>query len=288
MPVRSSSLIRRAAFILSLGALPTAVSAANLKPQTIAAFNRYVAVSEAEINSSLASLHGDPPPFLWVDRLPAAQRSADLAQLRAGQIVVARLATLDDGRSIPVPGGMIHHWIGTIFIPGATLAQTLALVEDYNRHYEYYHPQVLASKILSRNGNDFRIYLRLYERKILTCVLDTRHEVHYEILGATRAWSRSRSTEIQQVADWRGRKEHDLPAGQDEGFLWRMNTYWRFEQRDGGTYVECQSISLTREIPTGLGWLVGPFVESIPRESLAFTLGATRQALLMQLPERAK
>jgi hypothetical protein len=288
MPVRSSSLIRRAAFILSLGALPTAVSAANLKPQTIAAFNRYVAVSEAEINSSLASLHGDPPPFLWVDRLPAAQRSADLAQLRAGQIVVARLATLDDGRSIPVPGGMIHHWIGTIFIPGATLAQTLALVEDYNRHYEYYHPQVLASKILSRNGNDFRIYLRLYERKILTCVLDTRHEVHYEILGATRAWSRSRSTEIQQVADWRGRKEHDLPAGQDEGFLWRMNTYWRFEQRDGGTYVECQSISLTREIPTGLGWLVGPFVESIPRKSLAFTLGATRQALLMQLPERAK
>jgi hypothetical protein len=283
MPVRSKSLAGRAALLLWLVALAMPVSAAGLKQQTLAAFDHYVALSEAKMNSSLGGPQDDPQPFLWVDRLSPARRSSELTQLRAGRIVIERLTTLDNGRTIAVPGGMIHHWIGTIFIPGVTLAQTLAIVEDYDHHSEYYRPQVLASKILSRHGNDFRIYLRLYEKKILTCVLDTQHEVHYVILDEAHAWSRSRSTEIHQVADWREADEHDLPVGQDDGFLWRMNTYWRFEQRDGGTYVECQSISLTRDIPTGLGWLIGPFVRSIPRESLDFTLGSTRKALLSRL-----
>ena len=261
-------------------------SAADLKQQTTAAFDRYVALSEARINSSLSLSETDPAPFLWVDTLPASQRVAALAQLRSGKIVIEKLTTLDDGKPIPVPGGLIHHWIGIVFIPGATLAQTLALVQDYDHHAQYYSPQVIASKIISRNGDDFRIYLRLYEKKILTCVLDTRHEVHYVVLDSAHAWSRSRTTEVREVADWKQADEHDLPAGRDDGFLWRMNTYWRFEQKDGGVYVECQSISLTRDIPTGLGWLIGPFVESIPRESLEFTLGATRRSPLNWLPER--
>jgi hypothetical protein len=64
-----------------------------------------------------------------------------------------------------------------------------------------------------------------------------------------------------------------------------MNTYWRFEEKDGGTYVESESISLTRDIPTGLGLLVGPFVNSIPRESLTFTLATTRSAVLERIAE---
>ena len=288
-PSHSSSHLCSAAFLLALAlALCGSASATDLKQQTISAFDHYVALSEAQINSSLSPSPGDPAPFLWVDSEPSAQRPSILAQLHAGQVVVARLTTLDNGKPIPVPGGMIHHWIGTVFIPGATLAQTLALVQDYDHHAEYYRPQVIASKLLARDGNDFRIYLRLYEKKILTCVLDTRHEVHYAILDATRAWSRSRTTEIREVTGWKASDEHDLPAGHDDGFLWRMNTYWRFEQRDGGVYVECQSISLTRDIPAGLGWLIGPFVESIPRESLEFSLGATRKALLARILPNAK
>lgn len=283
MPLHSSSLLPRVALFLFGVALALPSFAADLKPQAMAAFNRYVALSEEQFDSSLNSSPGGPDPFLWVDMLPDAQHTADLAQLWAGHVVISRLTTLDNGKPIAVPGGMIHHWIGTVFIPGAALSQTLALVEDYNHHAEFYRPQVIVSKILSRNGNDFHIYLRLYEKKILTCVLDTQHEVHYAVLDATHARSLSRSTEIREVADWKESEEHDLPVGHDDGFLWRMNTYWRFEQKDGGVYVECQSISLTRDIPTGLGWLVGPFVESIPRESLQFTLASTRKALLSHL-----
>jgi hypothetical protein len=282
------AFLRPALLLLAVSTLAVNSSAADLKQQTVAAFDHYVALSEARIDSSLGGMRDVPKAFLWVDGLPDAQRGADISQLRAGQVVIARLATLDNSKPIDVPGGMIHHWIGTVFIPGATLAQTLALVEDYNHHSDYYRPQVIASKILSRDGNDFRIYLRFYEKKILTCVLDTQHEVHYVILNPAYAWSRSRTTEIREVANWREADEHDLPAGQGSGFLWRMNTYWRFAQRDGGVYVECQSISLTRSIPAGLGWLIGPFVESIPRESLQFTLGSTCKSLLSHLSASAK
>ena len=225
-------------------------------------------------------------PYLWVESLPGDRRAAADAQLRAGQVVIERLDTRDPndpGKSIAVPDGMIHHWIGTVFVPGATLAQTLAFEEDYDHHEDYFRPDVMRSKILRHNGNDFTIELRLYKKKVITTVLDTEHEVHYTLVDSTHAWSRSRTTRIQEV-DNAGEKDERLePAGHDRGFLWRMNTYWRFEQKDGGTYVECQSVSLTRDIPACLGWLIGPYVTSVPRESLTFTLATTRSAVLKRV-----
>ena len=269
----SSSSILFALALAAVLAVANSAAAAELSPKTIAAFDHYVALSEATINASL----NDTQSFLWVDRLSPEQRVAVLTRLRAGSVVIERMQTLENGKPIDVPNGLVHYWIGTVFIPGATLTQTLAL--DYNHQSEYYRPRVLASRILWNSGNDYRVYLRLYEKKVLTCVLDTQHQVHYVIIDSSHAWSRSRSTEIREVAGWGKSDEHDLPVGQDDGYLWRMNTYWRFQQKDGGTYVECQSISLTRDIPAGLGWLIGSYVESIPRESLEFTLGATRQTL---------
>ena len=61
--------------------------------------------------------------------------------------------------------------------------------------------------------------------------------------------------------------------------MWRLNTYWSYEERDGGLYLQIESVSLSRSIPTGLGWAIGPFVESVPRESLEFTLHKTCEAL---------
>lgn len=273
--ISASPILPIALAFVAVLAVANSATAAELNPKTIAAFDHYVALSEATIDASL----NDRQTFLWVDRLPPERRVADLARLRAGGVVIERMQTLDKGRPIDVPNGLVHYWIGTVFIPGATLTQTLTLVQDYNHQSAYYRPRVLASRILWNNGNDYRVYLRLYEKMVLTCVLDTEHEVHYVILDSSHAWSRSRSTEIREVAGWGKSDEHDLPVGRDDGYLWRMNTYWRFQQKDGGTYVECQSISLTRDIPTGLGWLIGSYVESIPRESLEFTLSATRQTL---------
>ncbi|HTX14296.1 MAG TPA: hypothetical protein VMD77_03295 [Candidatus Baltobacteraceae bacterium] len=254
-----------------------------MQPRTVEAFDRYVRVAEAQIGAQLAQRQ----PYLWVESLPANRRSAADAQLRAGQVVIARLDATGKNASdkpVAVPGGgMIHHWIGTVFIPGATLDQTLALEEDYDHQQEYFHRDVMRSRILRREGNDFTIELRLYKKKVITTVLDTEHEVHYTIVDATHAWSRSRTIRIQEVDNAGTRDERLEPEGHDRGLLWRMNTYWRFEEKDGGTYVECQSISLTRDIPTGLGWLIGAYVNSVPRESLTFTLETTRATVLQRI-----
>jgi hypothetical protein len=256
--------------------LAAPANAADLEPKTVEAFNRYVQLTEARMDSQTARTG----PFLWVDTLPPERRTAAYAQLKEGKVVIERLETFDNKKSIDVPGGLIHHWIGTVFIPGATLAQTLSLEQDYDHHQDYFRPDVVRSRILRHNGGDFLVLLRFYKKKIITSILDTEHEVHYITADSTHASSRSHTTRIQEVDNAGKSDERLLPEGQDRGFLWRMNTYWRFEEKDGGTYVESQSISLTRDIPAGLGFLVGSFVSSIPHESLSFTLTTTRSAVL--------
>lgn len=257
--------------------------ATDLKPETLKAFDQYMELTEAGINSETAS----GKAFLWVDRLPPEKRTAAYKELRQGNVVIERLETLDNGKHMEIPDGMVHHWIGTVYIPGATLADTLALVEDYDHHQDYYRPDVMRSKILYRKDSDFLVLLRFYKKKIVTTVLDTEHDVHYSVVDSKHAMSRSRATRIQEVEDAGKPDEQMEPAGHDRGFLWRMNTYWRFEEKDGGTYVESQAISLTRDIPTGLGWMIGPYVNSVPRESLTFTLAATRAGVLKRIAAHA-
>ena len=259
--------------------LSVPAEAAELKPRAVEAFNRYAQLTEAQIDSQAARQE----PFLWVDSLPDKRRTAAYEQLHEGKVLIERLETLDGGKKINVPGGLIHHWIGTVFIPGARLAQTLALEQDYDHHQDYFRPDVVRSKVLRHEGSDYLVQLRFYKKKIITSVLDTEHHVHYGAVDSAKAWSRSYTTRVQEVANAGESGERLEPEGHDRGFLWRMNTYWRFEEKDGGTYVESQSISLTRDIPTGVGWLVGPMVNSIPRESLTFTLATTRAAVLKRM-----
>ena len=265
-------------------ALAAAASAAVLQSGTSAVFDRYVKLTQAGFEAQ----NSGKPPFLWFENMPA-NRSAEIERdLQSGQVVIEKLETTDSGRPISVPDGMIHHWIGTVFIPGATLAQVLAFEEDYDHQASFFQPDVISSKILQHTGPDFAVNLRFYKKKAISVVLDTDHQVHYASIDANRAWSESWTTRVQQV-DHPGQPGEKLqPQGRDDGFLWRMNTYWRFEAKDGGVYVESQSVSLTRDIPTGLGWMVGPFVTSIPRQSLDFTLANTRKAVLQRIGRATK
>jgi hypothetical protein len=277
---KSGSHVRQtlALFFAACLALPTPANAADLQPQTAQAYDRYIELTAAQVNSELAQKE----PYLWVERLPPAQRASAAEQLRNGQLVIERLDTLDSGKPIPVPGGIIHHWIGTAFVPRVTLAQTLAFMQDYDHKADYFQPDIVRSKIRRHDGDDYFVLLRFYKKKIITTVIDTDQEVHYHLVDGTHAYSRSRTTRVQEVEN-AGKSDEKLePEGHDRGILWRMNTFWRFEEKDGGTYVECQAISLTRDIPTGLGWMVGPFVTSVPRESLTFTLTTARDALLQR------
>jgi len=262
---------------LQLPAAPSGeVSNVELKPATVQAFNRYVQLTEARISGEVSA----PEKFLYVDGLPRERRSQALAALQRGEVLMERLRTTDrSGQTIEAPGGLIHHWLGVVFVPGATLQQTLALMEDYNRHQDIYRPEVVRSRLLSRQDNDFKIFYRLRKKKVITVTLDTNHDVHYFPVDSKHWYSRSYSTRITEVVDADKPDEHEKPAGHDAGFLWRINSYWKFEEKDGGMYIECESISLTRDIPTGLGWLIKPFVTGIPKDSLQMTMGSTRAAL---------
>jgi hypothetical protein len=138
---------------------------------------------------------------------------------------------------------------------------------------------VIASKLRSRKDGDFEIYLRLVKKKIITVVLDTEHHVEYRAAGRDRWLCRSNSTRIAEVKNAGSESEKVLPPNTGYGFLWRLHSYWRFEEREGGVDMECRAISLSRDIPTGWGWLIEPIVEVLPKESLFHTLECTRQAL---------
>ena len=251
--------------------------AETLKPETVAAFDHYVQLSELRMEKEVGST---PLPFLRIDGLPEKDRAAALAQLKNGETVVERIETLDQGRKMEAPGGMIHHWAGTVFIPGATLGQTIALLQDYDNRQRYWTPAVERSRLIERDGDHFKMFMRLREKKIITVVLDTDYDITYAAAGPNRETCRSMSTRIAQVENDGQPDEYEKPVGNDRGFLWRLNTYWRLEQRDGGTYVQLEAISLSRGIPSGLAWLIEPLVNSFPKESLEFTLSRTREALV--------
>jgi hypothetical protein len=251
-------------------------SPAKLRVETVAAFDLYVHLTEDRNEAELKR----GSALLWIDSLSEAERAGAYANLKRGEVQVHQLTTLDNGKPIACPEGMIHHWVGVVFIPSAKLDDVLSVLEDYDHQSTIYSPDVERSKIESHDGDHFRVFLRFRRHKVITVVLDTEHNIHYFHDGPRRAHSRSSAVRISEVENPGTRDEREKQPGDDGGFLWRMETWWRMEERDGGVYVQSEAASLTRDIPTGLGWLVGPFVTSIPKETLVFTLEATRKAVL--------
>jgi hypothetical protein len=266
----------RWALVISLIAVPSPAGASELRPEAVQGFDRYVRLTELRMQGELAA----GGVFLWVDGLPEPRRSEAYARLQRGEVISARLQTADPSGHSSTPGALIHHWVGTVFIPGVSLAQVLAVVQDYGQHAAYYKPEVMQSKIVEHTGEDFKVHYRLRKKKIITIILDTDYDVHRHSLDATRAYGNSLSTRIAQVENAGAPDEHELPPGKDGGFLWRLNSYWRYFDSGHGVYVQCEAVSLTRDIPAGLNWLVGAFVESVPKESLEFTLHSTSSAVL--------
>lgn len=250
---------------LWLAALPDAAGV-ELKQATVEAFTGYMRSAEARFDKEIHSGR-----FLWVDGSPSRRQ-----EVKQGQVLAEPCVGKGD---IQISGGLIHHWVGAVFLPGVTLGRTLALVEDYDHHKFTYKPEVVDSKLLSRKDDDYRVYLRLRKRQILTVVLNSEYQVHYARVDDARQYSKSFSTRIAELENPGERSERELPVGNDHGFLWRLNSFWRFQEQDGGVYLECEAISLTRDVPRELGWLINPIIRSLPRESLANTLRETRQAL---------
>jgi ureidoglycolate hydrolase len=256
--------------------------AAELKPATQKAFAHYTQVAEARMQSEIAAASKENKPFLWVDTLEASRKQATLERLKNGEVVTEKLEEKEQGANIEVPSALVHHWIGSAFIPGGNVASAVAVLQDYNHHKDLYKPQVADSRLISRNGNDFKVYLRFYQKKVIAVTMNTEHSAHYETIsgGNPRAFSNSHTTRVAEVENAGTKDEREKPVGHDNGFLWALNSYFRMEEKDGGVYVQCEAISLTRDIPTGLGWMFKPYITEVPRESLYTTLNQTRVGLL--------
>jgi hypothetical protein len=241
----------------------------HLKPQTLESFASYIRDAEAAMEPNLKACE----PFLWSDTSPARAQ-----QVHAGEIV----AEFWSGQGpVRVPSGLIHDWIGAALIAGATVKDVLAMLQNYDNHENIYRPEVIASKLIRRQGDDFQIYLRLLKKKIVTVVLDTDHDVHYRRVDGTRWICRSHTTRIAEVEGAGTPQEQVQPPDTGHGFLWRLYSYWRFQEREDGVYVECRAVSLTRDVPFGLGWVIEPIIQKLPKESLIKTLMATRHGALL-------
>lgn len=268
--------------LASLGLSSPILLAETPSPETTKAFDNYVQAAEGRNNEELAARK----TFLWLDTLPDSERDRTYHLLKRQQTIIRHSASCASRDCANIPSGLIHDWTGITFVPGVTLQQTLAALQDYDRDADYYRPTVLRAKLLSREGNSFHVFLRLKETHVLTVVLDTEYEIQYLVIDSTHAASISHSTRITELENAGAPQGRSTAPKDNHGFLWRLNSYWRFYQADGGVYIQCNAISLTRDIPTGLGWLVAPFIENVPRESLDFTLTATREALLKKFPNK--
>ena len=173
--------VRVAAVWIVLGVV---VVAAELKPRTRAAFDRYVAAAETRMRAE----RDGSEPFLWIDRLPAAEREKAYRRLRSGDVIVEKLEAREDGDRIKIPKGMAHHWVGTVLLSDASLDATLAMVRDYDRYAEFYTPNVRKSRVLERDGDRFKVYAQLFMKKVVTAVLDTEYDAEFIRVDADRVF----------------------------------------------------------------------------------------------------
>ncbi len=250
--------------------MPEKAKTVRLSAQTLAAFDSYIRKAESAMQ----------PCFRGLTPLQSRGLEPEPSQrVRDSQISAEPWS---GAGPIHVPDGLIHDWFGAAFAPRATLSETLALIQDYDNHKEIYKPEVIDSRLLSHDGNDFKILLRLRKKKVITVVLDTCHDVHYAEISSTRWTCRSFTTSIREVEHAGTPKEIVSAPDSGYGYMWRLNSYWNFEELDAGVWLECRAISLSRDIPKGLAWVIEPIIRKLPRESLIHTLEATRQALIIE------
>jgi hypothetical protein len=243
-----------------------ASKAAELNPETLKAWNEYI---QAE-NSRLAKC-SHASSFLWSDQSPDRIR-----RLHEGEILVAPMG--ENPRS--VPHGLIHHWIGAVFLANTGLDDVFAVVRDYSRYKDFYAPDVIDSRLLRQADTDDAFSLRILNKALLSkFALDAEFRGSYAGVDKSRWYSVGYSTRIREVENYGQAEEHELPPNTGRGFIWRLYNVSRFEERDGGVYVELEAIALSRDVPAAVHWLVNPMIRRVSRGSMLVSLQKTQEAV---------
>ena len=251
---------------IALVLLSTA-SAAELKQNTVAAWDQYVQTVDAGMQDRLTS----PRQFLWIDEAPDRCR-----RLQSGEILVAPVPAHNPQR---VPSGLIHHWIGAAFVPNAKAADILKVVRDYGHYRDYFHPAVVASELIRQDGGDDRFSIVMMNNAFLKSAIAVESESSYVAVDAQRWYSVSHSNRVQSIEEYGKPGEHRLPVDQGNGYIWRVHNITRLAERDGGVYIEVEALVLSRDIPGGLRWVADPIVRRVAKSSIVTTLQETEEAV---------
>jgi len=256
---------------------PGLLSALELQPDTLKAWDDYIRSADTRMQTRVDGQR----PFLWTDEAPDRG-----ARLQRGEILVAPVV---ERGTRAVAGGLIHDWLGAAFIPHATIEALLAVVHDYGRYKEFYRPVVADSKVLACTEMDQKFSMVWQHRVLLiNAAMEGQYKARDFALDERHGYNIANTTQVREIESYGKNGEYLLPPGQGNGFIWRLHSIARYEERDGGVYLELEAVALTRSIPPSLRWLVSPVVSRLSIDSLATSLRQTRDAVvsLPQSPDR--
>ncbi len=244
------------------------LEAAEPKQETLRVWDEYIRI----VNLNVAKTAAGDSQFLWTDE------SLDMTRrLQQNEVVV----TNHDPKG--VPQGMIHDWVGAVFVPNVTLDQAMSVLENYDRYNEFYQPLVRKCTTLARDGDRVKLNIVATQKAFsLTAAVKTEEQVQIVRLGPKKAYITSSAVRVQEIADYGRPTEHPYPESRRPGYVWRDVTVQRLEERDGGVYVELETIVLSRGIPLEFRWLIKPLVDDLPRKLMLDTLNDTRIAVLQE------
>ena len=254
---------------------PSVSLGADLKEDTLKAWDTYVQAADTEMHGRLNA------SFLWVDESPDR-----LQRVRNGEILISPV-----GKQIPmpVPSGLIHDWIGVAFIPDARLEDVLSAARDYDDYKKFFKPSVVDSKSLGRDGPSDRHWMRVVNKEVVAeTALDIEYETTYFQTDDRRCYNITHTTRVQEIRHYGKSDERELPPDQGSGYIWRLYSVARLEERDGGVYVELEAIVLSRNIPVAVRWLVNPIVRRVSRNAMLISLQQTEQAVRSIVDEKKK
>lgn len=270
--VSADRLVFKAGMVLTMLGVAGSASAsgnATLQPKTVREFNNYAAAVESRRVRELTASH----PFLDIERQPALQLPRTMAALTRGDVIVTT-AFSPNASEVPIDGGLINHWRGTVLVPRVTLDHLLKVLQGPSDQHQ--QEDVIRSRVVPRGADAQSLFLRIKRTKIVTVVYDTEYDVTYKRLARDRAISTSLSTRIVEIENAGSARERAMPEGNDHGYMWRLNSYWRYKQLGDGVVVEVESLSLSRDLPPIIGPLIRPIVSGVARESITRTLAALR------------
>ena len=244
--------------------------AAELKRDTLRAWDDYV----VSVNTSVAERNAQSRPFLWVDESSEAQR-----RVQNGELVI----TNHDPRK--VPQGLIHHWVGVMFLPNVSLDQVMRVLNSYDRYSDIYKPLIRKSSVIEQAGDTVKLNVLAVQKAFsVTAAVETDEEIQVARPTPNRVCITANSVRLEEIANYGQASEHSFPEARRPGYVWRALIVQRLEQRDGGVYVELETISLSRGIPVEVRWLIKPLTDELPRKMMSDILNETRTAVQQSVP----